>query len=535
VVNLTDLTTLQNETAATGTINANNERIEREFGRVVYTDGSAALIGPLDINGQRLLNIGSPQDPTDAVRLIDLQEGLELGSFAVPALTGNAGRFLRTNGTTVFWDSVADIDVVTDYGVDTTGATNCGQKLQDAVNYAKAQDLPVVMLPDGDYKIDDIDYLDLPNGVHLVGASVGFQYYPGSPYSTAMGVRIFKTNSGTNGPLVQLNVGSGVNGIYFDHQKIGGATDGIIRFGPSAYSGVCFNAAITNCYVYGHAINEATTAHRDVGCVGIKMPDSDTSNAKQRYFNRINNVWVVNCDDGYRFGENCNANNISNIFTRQVYRPIVLWAESAGECYGNVFTGLSLDNLGTLPGSDTAYAFTLKNANLNVVVGFRSELYGYVFDMDTNSRQNVFIGTGNENGTGNFYQPNVYSRNFGWVNPYQTDFAALRAIKATSVIADGDTTFVRGATLDGDGGAGHFVFSYGTSAADDGVNIIKPNDISGGSPGRWVRLAHNTSAWNSNHLKLGNYSLWVDATGDLRIKNGAPSSDTDGTVVGTQS
>jgi hypothetical protein len=36
-------------------------------------------------------------------------------------------------------------------------------------------------------------------------------------------------------------------------------------------------------------------------------------------------------------------------------------------------------------------------------------------------------------------------------------------------------------------------------------------------------------------LYLGAYSLWVDSTGDLRIKNGAPTSDTDGTVVGTQS
>ena len=36
-------------------------------------------------------------------------------------------------------------------------------------------------------------------------------------------------------------------------------------------------------------------------------------------------------------------------------------------------------------------------------------------------------------------------------------------------------------------------------------------------------------------LYLGAYSLWVDSTGDLRIKNGVPTSDTDGTVVGTQS
>ena len=31
------------------------------------------------------------------------------------------------------------------------------------------------------------------------------------------------------------------------------------------------------------------------------------------------------------------------------------------------------------------------------------------------------------------------------------------------------------------------------------------------------------------------YYLWVDSTGRLRIKNAAPTSDTDGTIVGTQS
>jgi hypothetical protein len=35
-------------------------------------------------------------------------------------------------------------------------------------------------------------------------------------------------------------------------------------------------------------------------------------------------------------------------------------------------------------------------------------------------------------------------------------------------------------------------------------------------------------------LKLGAYYLWVDGTGALRIKNGAPASATDGTVVGAQ-
>jgi len=35
-------------------------------------------------------------------------------------------------------------------------------------------------------------------------------------------------------------------------------------------------------------------------------------------------------------------------------------------------------------------------------------------------------------------------------------------------------------------------------------------------------------------IAFGTQFLWVDSTGDLRIKSGAPTSDTDGTVVGTQ-
>jgi hypothetical protein len=39
---------------------------------------------------------------------------------------------------------------------------------------------------------------------------------------------------------------------------------------------------------------------------------------------------------------------------------------------------------------------------------------------------------------------------------------------------------------------------------------------------------------NRGALVLRGYHIWVDGTGDLRINSGAPSSDTDGTVVGTQ-
>lgn len=43
-----------------------------------------------------------------------------------------------------------------------------------------------------------------------------------------------------------------------------------------------------------------------------------------------------------------------------------------------------------------------------------------------------------------------------------------------------------------------------------------------------------SGVWNEGHLLMGAYHLWIDSTGRLRIKSSAPTSDTDGTVVGTQ-
>jgi hypothetical protein len=40
--------------------------------------------------------------------------------------------------------------------------------------------------------------------------------------------------------------------------------------------------------------------------------------------------------------------------------------------------------------------------------------------------------------------------------------------------------------------------------------------------------------WDGVHPIHGVYHLWIDSTGDLRIKSSQPTSDTDGTVIGTQ-
>lgn len=56
-------------------------------------------------------------------------------------------------------------------------------------------------------------------------------------------------------------------------------------------------------------------------------------------------------------------------------------------------------------------------------------------------------------------------------------------------------------------------------AIDNQGNVILPQVLDVGG------------AWNGRHLRMGLWHLWIDASGNLRKKNGAPASDTDGVIV----
>lgn len=52
---------------------------------------------------------------------------------------------------------------------------------------------------------------------------------------------------------------------------------------------------------------------------------------------------------------------------------------------------------------------------------------------------------------------------------------------------------------------------------------------------RYSNREVDSSAWNGAHMTMGAYHFWVDGRGRLRVKASAPTSDTDGSVVGLQS
>ncbi|MGA4718864.1 hypothetical protein [Fictibacillus nanhaiensis] len=73
----------------------------------------------------------------------------------------------------------------------------------------------------------------------------------------------------------------------------------------------------------------------------------------------------------------------------------------------------------------------------------------------------------------------------------------------------------------------------GLIPADSGL-YISGLTVQAGTIASNINSYKMESAWNGEHLMMGNYSLWIDGNGKLRVKNGRPTNDADGTIVGTQ-
>jgi len=78
-------------------------------------------------------------------------------------------------------------------------------------------------------------------------------------------------------------------------------------------------------------------------------------------------------------------------------------------------------------------------------------------------------------------------------------------------------------------------YSLTLSGSNNSGMVYSGSKSSGGGQLDMLYTQMNLSAYYGRAgLHLDGYQLWVDSSGRLRIKSGAPTSDTDGTVVGTQ-
>ena len=131
---LTKLTSFANLLSAANTINENSEKIEEEFEAVVYRNGSKALLGDLDVNGHRFLNVGAPVSNTDVARVsdvIDLYPGPgpqgPQGPLGPVGPTGPAGPQGSTGPT-----GAQGLSIVLLGDVATTGDLPTGASVNDA-------------------------------------------------------------------------------------------------------------------------------------------------------------------------------------------------------------------------------------------------------------------------------------------------------------------------------------------------------------------------------------------------------------------
>jgi hypothetical protein len=307
--------------------------------------------------------------------------------------------------------------------------------------------------------------LTVPPGVTLAGLSAASEYYPSAPGSGVTGAALVKpASTGAAGPIVILQSGSGLRGMYLKHLKTGGATTGIVQIGLNASTSV-YNAHVTDVRLYGHLMNELTGL---TTCVGIFFPDGLVAGTIQRYFNRFSNFAITNCDRAIQLGENCNANVFTGFVTRQCYEHVYLDGNGVGGgVVENIFSGFNCSNIGALVGPAVTTVFKLQQyADFNTFTGYATECNGAAFSIDSTCLYNQFHGAENEINLSVVPAGNTHS---AWAPPVNRDqvqrmliptaaaplnytagagnlMRFTRVISGTLPTLDGGTTLVAAAT-----------------------------------------------------------------------------------------
>lgn len=213
-LSLSDITSGYNSTAR---INAAFAALEAALENTVSRDGSSpnAMGANLDLNSNRILNLGSPQSATDAARWADVTSALSI-STPVPAQTGNSGKYLTTDGSSLSWgsptpltyypissletaNSVTPTDYsypwgyVLRYGADASGATSSTSAIQAAINSGHD-----VTFTSGTYKAANLSQ-SLSSQRFLALGEVKVQKNANGPIITAAGNEVEFQNIGFRG------------------------------------------------------------------------------------------------------------------------------------------------------------------------------------------------------------------------------------------------------------------------------------------------------------------------------------------------
>jgi hypothetical protein len=90
-------------------VNANNDAIVAGFENTLSRDGTSpnSMEATIDMNSHRILNLAAPEASSDAARWIDVTGAVDITGVGAPAMTGNSGKYLGTDGSVATWSFVA--------------------------------------------------------------------------------------------------------------------------------------------------------------------------------------------------------------------------------------------------------------------------------------------------------------------------------------------------------------------------------------------------------------------------------------------
>ena len=127
---LTDIVSLESQTTAIQAMAANNDAIETALENTLSRDGTSPneMGANLDMDSFRILNLPAPVSGSEPARFVDLTEALALDT-AVPALSGNNGKFLSNDGSVLLWTAFTGLvpsNNLSDLTSVSTARTNMG-------------------------------------------------------------------------------------------------------------------------------------------------------------------------------------------------------------------------------------------------------------------------------------------------------------------------------------------------------------------------------------------------------------------------
>lgn len=400
---------------------------------------------------------------------------------------------------------------VTDFGAVGDGVTDDSSSIQAAIDYAETINA-IVYIPPGNYKINT--GLTIDGGASIEGCPSGLDSSRILIDSSVLHGLTVGSGSLFTGALRDFTVhraaySGGTENTGFRFVDVTGCQFETIKSYNSKYN-FYMNPANGNRVAYCSWINILGSG----GLYNITGAISGTGYFNENVFVGGRLVTTSDTDTNIYIDFNCNHNRFIGMSVEGAgTQAIYINGTTSGGLHSCSFDNCRTE--GTWSADDIVIG---ANTQRNLVIGYN--LYTTVTDSGDNNSSILSTGTTIKN-AGNGNTAMKIER-----NALPSGTPALQINDLFSSSGDSYGILIRSGR---DTSSGYIINSVRDSDNLTGFSVDSNGRL-------YTRTSVETgeSAWNFDPLKLGAYVLWVDATGDLRIKNGSPTSDTDGTIVGTQ-